>query len=370
MKPCVPEKLPLEKIEWEPLIPLIGKANRALAYYDGILYGVSNPGVLLAPLTTQEAVISSKIEGTQATLGEVFRFEAGEIPKQESRRLDIVEIMNYRQAMRLAENELQSRPFSLNLLKRLHDILLTSVRGRDKAKGRFRTTQNWIGALGSPIEKADFIPPAPMYVMEHMDNWEKYYHLDRPDPLVQLAIIHGQFEIIHPFLDGNGRIGRMIIPLFLYEKKLLSHPMFYIAAYLEEHRDQYVERLRTLCAKPDAWNRWIEFFLLAVCEQAQTNADKARRIIDLYERLKDQLIELTHSQFAVPLLDHMFEFPIFPSNSLKRLPNNPTHATILALLNKLKKAGILKVLSESSGRRPQTLAFTELINLCEGEEIV
>ena len=125
-------------IDWEPLIPLIGKANRSLAYYDGILYAVSNPQVLLSPLTTQEAVISSKIEGTQATLGEVLKFEAGEAPQKESRRLDIEEILNYRKAMRMAEDHLRKRPFSLNLVKQLHSILLTGVRGHDKAKGQFR----------------------------------------------------------------------------------------------------------------------------------------------------------------------------------------------------------------------------------------
>jgi len=370
MRPCIPDKLPLSKIEWEPLISLIGKANRALAYYDGILYGVSNPAVLLSPLTTQEAVISSKIEGTQATLGEVFRFEAGEAPEQESRRLDIEEIMNYRCAMQLAEEELKTRPFSLNLLKKLHSVLLTGVRGRAKAKGEFRNTQNWIGAQGSPIEEAQFVPPEPSIIMEYLDNWEKYYHLERPDPLVQLAIVHAQFEVIHPFLDGNGRIGRMIIPLFLYEKKLLSQPMFYIAAYMEKHREEYVERLRTLCIEPGAWNKWISFFLEAVYEQAHDNADKARSIIDLYERLKRQVIELTHSQYAVPLLDHMFKQPAFPSNSLDYLPNKPTKATINSLLNKLKRAEILKVIRTGSGRRPQLFAFAELINLAEGGKVI
>lgn len=370
MEPCIPDKLPLTGIEWEPLIPLIGKANRALAYYDGILYGISNPAVLLSPLITQEAVISSKIEGTVATLGEVFRFEAGEAPLEESQKLNIEEIINYRQAMQIAVEELETRPFSLNLIKRLHSVLLRGVRGRDKARGQFRTIQNWIGSPNSPIEKADFVPPAPMYVMEYLDNWEKYYYLDRPDPLVQLAIIHAQFEVIHPFIDGNGRIGRMLIPLFLYDKKLLSQPMFYIAAYFDEHRDQYVERLRQLCLAPDAWNKWIEFFLQAVIEQAQANANKARSIIDLYDRLKSQVVELTHSQFAVAVLDHMFRLPIFPSNSIDNLPNTPTKATILVLLNKLKDAGILTVVREHSGRRPQLLAFRELINLCEGQEIV
>ncbi len=370
MKPFVPEKLPLKTVEWEPLIPLIGKANRALAYYDGILGVLSNPDVLLSPLTTQEAVLSSKIEGTQATLGEVLRFEAGEAPKEESRRLDIEEIMNYRRAMRLAESELQTRPFSLNLLKKLHGTLLTGVRGRDKAKGQFRTTQNWVGAPGSPIEEASFVPPDPMLLMECLDNWEKYYHLDRPDPLVQLAIVHAQFEIIHPFLDGNGRLGRMIIPLFLYEKRLLSRPTFYISAYLEDHRDEYVERLRLLGVGPDAWNQWVGFFLTALHEQAQANTAKARQIFDLYERLKSRVIDLTHSQFAVPLLDQMFKQPVFPSNILDDLPGMPTKAAILTLLNKLKKGGVLKVMREGSGRRPQVLALAELINLCEGKDVI
>lgn len=370
MKPCVPDKLPLTAVDWEPLIPLIGRANRSLAYYDGILYALPNPDVLLAPLTTQEAVLSSRIEGTQATLGEVLKFQAGEEPRQEATRLDIEEIMNYRQAMRQAEAELSNRPFSLNLLKKLHATLLTGVRGRDKAKGKFRTTQNWVGAAGSPIEKAAFVPPEPASLPEYLDNWERYYHLDRPDPLVQLAIVHAQFEIIHPFLDGNGRLGRMIIPLFLYEKRLLSRPMFYISGYLEEHRDDYIERLHALCAEPIAWNHWIEFFLLALDEQARANATKARRVIDLYERLKTDVIGLTHSQFAVPLLDHIFEQPVFQSSSLGRFKDMPTKAAILALLNKLKKAGVLKVLRAGSGRRSQVLAFPELINLCEGREVI
>lgn len=207
MKPFTPEKLPIKDIDWEGLIPVLGKANRALAKYDGALYGLPNPEVLLSPLTTQEAVLSSRIEGTQATLGEVLKFDAGEEPQQESKRLDIQEIVNYRRALRVAEAELQSRPFNLNLLLHLHDLLLDSVRGRNKARGQFRKHQNWIGAPGSTVESADFVPPAPEILPEYLDNWEKYYHLDRPDPLVQLAIIHAQFEILHPFLDGNGRLG-------------------------------------------------------------------------------------------------------------------------------------------------------------------
>jgi len=207
MHPFEPQQLPIDDIPWDALIPLIGRANRSLAYYDGILYGLANPDVLLSPLTTREAVLSSKIEGTQATLGEVLKFEAGAAPAEESRVRDIEEIMNYRRAMRRAEEELKARPFSLNLLKELHAALLDGVRGKFKARGQFRSSQNWIGIPGTPIEEAQFIPPDPAKMIEHLYGWEKYYHFDRPDPLVQLAIIHAQFELIHPFLDGNGRLG-------------------------------------------------------------------------------------------------------------------------------------------------------------------
>lgn len=371
MKPFIPQKLPLSGIAWEQLIPLIGKANRAMAHYDGVLYGVPDPVVLLSPLTTQEAVLSSKIEGTQATLGEVFRFEAGEEPGQESKRLDIGEIMNYRHALRHAEASLTQRPFNLNLLLELHSILLDSVRGRNKGRGQFRKTQNWIGAYGTPIEQAEFVPPDPMQLMEYLDNWEKYYHAERPDPLVQLAIVHAQFEIIHPFLDGNGRLGRILIPLFLFEKGLLSRPMFYLSAYLESHRDKYIARLRTLGQSPDAWNQWIEFFLTALIEQAQENASKARAILDLYEDLKRRVLELTHSQYAVPMLDQLFQRPVFQSSHIQ-LPvtPKPSRQAIAKLLRVLRDAGILSVIREGRGRRAQGLALAELINLCEGRDVI
>ena len=261
MKPFLPQSLPLSEVSWEPLIPLIAKANRSLAYYDGVLQGVANPELLLSPMTTQEAVLSSRIEGTQATLGDVFKFEAGEEPRQPERREDIFEIRNYQRALKAGERDLRTKPFRLNLLKKLHGILLNSVRGRNMGRGEFRKSQNWIGSPGTPMEKADFVPPDPSHLLEYLDNWEKYYHMDRPDTIVQLAVVHAQFEIIHPFLDGNGRVGRMLIPLFLYEKTILSRPLFYLSAYLEANRDIYVERLRMLGKKPDAWNDWIAFFL-------------------------------------------------------------------------------------------------------------
>ncbi len=369
-KPCIPAMLPISDVLWEPLIPYIAKSNRALAQYDGVLYGVPNAQVLLAPLTTQEAVLSSKIEGTQATLGDVLRFEAGVAPLHESTRQDIGEIINYRKALEHAKKELERRPFNLNLLLVLHDILLNSVRGQDKSRGHFRKHQNWIGAPNSEIEDAEFVPPDPLIVPALMDNWEKYYHADRPDALVQLAVAHAQFEIIHPFLDGNGRLGRILIPLFLYEKKILSQPMFYLSAYLDSHRDEYISSLRQIGDEPESWNRWIMFFLTALSEQAIANTAKARAIMSLYDRLKRRVIEVTHSQYAVPLLDILFKQPIMRTTELRSMPNLPSNPMIMHLLSQLEEDGIISILQKGSGRRPGVFAFGELINLCEGKKVI
>ena len=369
-KPFVPELLPI-RLDWNSLIPSIGMANRALASFNGALYGMPNADLLLSPLTTQEAVLSSKIEGTQATFGEVLQFEAGEAPAQEARRVDIHEILNYRTALKVAEDELRTRPFNLNLLLELHAVLLDSVRGRDKARGRFRAVQNWIGRPGSSIREAIYIPPDPVRVKPLLDNWEKYYHADGPDPLVQLALIHGQFEIIHPFIDGNGRLGRILIPLFLYEKGLLSRPVFYLSAYMEAHKEEYVSALGALSSRQkNAWNRWVEFFLQALTRQAQSNLESARRIMSLYERSKAHIIRLTHSQYAVPLLDLLFQQPVFSPAQLQRHRRLPSKQMTMSLLARLKEAGILTLTRPPSGRRPQILAFAELVNLCEGHEIV
>lgn len=365
MKPFVPVNLPIEGIRWAELVPALGKANRALAHYDGVLLGVPNPDVLLSPLTTQEAVLSSKIEGTQATLGEVLRFEAGDAPEKVERRNDIHEILNYRRALRVAEAGMQERPFNLNLIKRLHEILLDSVRGKNKTPGRFRTTQNWIGTPGSGIEEAQFVPPDPMRLTSLMDNWEKYYHHEEKDPLVQLALIHAQFEIIHPFNDGNGRLGRIIVPLFLYEKELLRRPMFYLSSYLDAKRDEYINHLRALDGSVDSWQRWIVFFLTAVVDQARINSEKSKSIMELYARMKERVISLTHSQFAVPLLDNMFQSPIFTASQLNFGENAPSRQALAGLIRALRDDGVLSILREGKGRRPHVWLFSELMTLCE-----
>jgi len=369
MNPFEPERLPPKDLDLLALVPLVGKANRAIATLEGLLYGLPNPDVLLSPLTTQEAVISSKIEGTQADFEDVLKFEAGEAPPEPARREDIHEIINYRRALRLAEQLLQPRPFCLNTLLQLHAVLMDGVRGHGKARGRFRTTQNWIGPEGTPIEQAVFVPPSPLHLQEHLNHWEAYWHADAPDPLVQIALLHAQFEILHPFLDGNGRLGRMIIPLFLYEKKVLSRPCFYLSAYFEARRDEYYNRLRDL-GQPGSWTRWCGFFLEGVVEQARATARRARSMQDLYERLKKQVLDLTHSQYAVPLLDFMFGRPIFRSSEVAKLEHMPSVPMVAHLLGTLRRHGILHTVREGAGRRPHVLALAELINLCEGRKVL
>lgn len=220
------------------------------------------------------------------------------------------------------------------------------------------------------MARASFVPPAPERVLECMDAWEKFYHADSPDPLVQLAMVHAQFELIHPFLDGNGRLGRILIPLFLTEKGVLEQPMFYLSAYLERKRDVYMERLRELSHRPDGYARWIEFFLEAVAEQAATNTRTARSIGELYQAKKVQVVELTRSPWAVAVLDHFFQQPVFSASALARKKHGPSRQTLTILLAKLKKAGILKTVHPARGRRAEVLAFADLINLCEGRGVV
>ncbi len=370
MKPYEPHTLPLECIDWVSHISLIGQANAALARYDGMLQSVVNPKVLLSPLTTQEAVLSSRIEGTQASMEDVLEYEAEpEEPIEESKQADIQEINNYRKAMVRAIGDMQERPFCLNLLKRLHETLLDSVRGRNQSRGDFRRIQNFIGVLGDSIDDATFVPPSVDLMKPAMENWEVYYHSEEKDSLVQLAVLKAQFELIHPFLDGNGRIGRMLVPLFLFDKKLLSSPMFYISAYLESNRDVYYERLNAISRKGD-WNGWIRFFLSAIQNQARDNIQKTQGILELYQNLKKSIAEITRSQYSIHALDALFVRPIFKGSDFAEIAKIPTKTTGASILRHLQDADIVSVIKKSSGRRSAVYAFKSLINSVEGRPVV
>ncbi|MBX7157087.1 MAG: Fic family protein [Verrucomicrobiae bacterium] len=365
MKPFVTQKLPIQKLDWEKLLPWITQATGSLAEYKGALYRLPHVEVLLAPLMSQEAVLSSQIEGTHATLSEVFKFEAGDEAVSETKRNDIQEILNYRSALQAAKEKMKTHPFSLNLLLHLHGILLDSVRGYNKNRGNFRKTQNWIGRPGSTLENAHFVPPEAHLLPEYLDNWEKYYHADERDVLVQLATLHAQFELLHPFLDGNGRLGRILIPLFLYEKKILPQPLFYLSDYLEIHRETYMDRLHQL-GQTNQWEDWVVFFMKAIAHQSKKNLKTIYQIVDLYESLKERVLNLTRSRWAIPMLDQIFKQPIFQSRIFRRGSHAPSAQSISVLLNLLIQENILKILKKGKGGRSgNVFVLSPLIDLYE-----
>ena len=366
-RPYIPCALPPKNIEWVAHIPLIAQANAELARYDGILETMVNPGLLLSPLATQEAVLSSRIEGTQATLEQVLEFEVNSARLIDPSTLaDIQEIINYRTATNLAIKLLKKRPMCLNLILELHSILMNSVRGANKARGQFRKIQKWIGPPGCSIEEATFIPPSPDTLPAALDDWEKYIHSEEKDRLVQLAIVKAQFELIHPFLDGNGRIGRMLVPLFLYEKKILSGPMFYLSAYLERHRPQYYEALNAISEKDD-WNGWIRFFLIALKEQAKENLKMARAILNLYIKMKQEVPDITRSQYAVQAIDTLFLKPVFSIADFSERADIPLPSA-KRIITKIKQKNIVKAFSEGRGRKGGTWYFAPLLDIINGIE--
>lgn len=382
MEPYTPEKLPPKKIDWEEHVPLISRANRALARYDGVLLGIINPQILLSPLATHEAVLSSRIEGTQASLEDVLEYEAqvgyeGKVgyeaggdrmghPRDHPRIDDIHEVINYRKAMRAAVDEMNERTLTVNMICDIHRILLAGVRGESRAPGEIRRIQNYIAPPGTPIERAIFVPPTPPMLMDALSDWEIYLQRDEKDPLVkdslvQLAILKAQFELIHPFLDGNGRIGRMLVPLILYGKKIISSPNFYISDYLERNRDVYYERLLAISRDGD-WNGWIGFFLQAVAEQAELNSRKARAILALYDDMKVSVPEITGSKYSIQAIDAIFSRPIFNAREFSKISAIPRESAA-KMLKELRSKEILEILTEGKGQRPNTYIFAKLIEI-------
>lgn len=362
-------RFPPQDLDWPRLLPLIGPASAAVARYEGVLHGIPNPNVLLSPLTAQEAVLSSRIEGTQATLGEVLEFEAqGELFDESTpKKADIREVLNYRAALNEATRLLAELPLSQRLIRQTHDVLMQGVRGRNKDPGEYRRIANWIGPAGCTVEQARFVPCPVEKLPQAMDAWEHYLHADAPDKLVQLAIVHAEFEAIHPFLDGNGRLGRLIVPLFLFANGLLSRPNFYLSDYLESHRDEYYERLLAV-SRDDDWSGWIAFFLKALIAQAEANQTKAQAIHTLYRQRKDWIADVTRSQYGVRALDWMFARPIFKTSDFVETADIP-RPTANRILRLLRDEGLLTELQPASGRRAAILAFAELLNIAEGRSV-
>ena len=357
---------PDQRLDWQRLIPLLGPAYSAVARYDGMLSAVPDPSILLAPLSTQEAVLSSRIEGTQATMGQVLEFEARGETRSPTRRDDILEVIQYRRAMWHAERTLREVPLSLRVIRESHQVLLASGRGKQRSPGVYRRLQNWIGPPGCPVEEATFVPIATQNLVDAMSAWERYMHRDEPDGLVQLAILHAEFEALHPFLDGNGRMGRMLVPLFMWQRELIRQPAFYISAYFEANRDAYYEGLRSV-SRDDDWSGWCEFFLEAVRTQAEDNLMKTEAILGLYEEMKDRVLEVTNSRYAIRVLDSIFQHPVFTSAQFVQgtESSSPTARRILA---RLCDSTVLHKIEPARGRRPALFVFRRLLDVAEGRK--
>lgn len=358
--PFIPPKLP-PKIDYTNLIKEIGQAHNNLGKLNGLLINIPNPGLLTTPLLTKEAVLSSRIEGTQATLEDVFKYEAEEKVSEEGEiEKDVREIINYRKAMSLAIDELKNRPIGENLIKKIHFHLLSSVRGANKDRGNLRRIQVYIAAPGTPIEEATYIPPPITEIPSLLSNWESYINSEQEkDPLIQMGIAHYQFEAIHPFMDGNGRIGRLIIPLFLYQRKLLSYPLLYISEFFEKNRKDYYALLKRV-SEEENWENWIRFFLTALTDQSLKTQVTVLEIIALHNNLKNKIIAI-NSAYAINLLDIIFTNPIISFASIKKRLKTKSYQTIFNLLTKFVKIGILKEVSGK--RRNRIYVFQKLLDI-------
>jgi len=352
-------EFPPKNIDLSNIVSLVGRANACLSRYDGLLESLVNPEVLLSPLIMKEAELSSRIEGTIATANEVYQQQAGEIFEPE-KNADIHEILNYRSTLRYAGGKIQEAPFSLYLLREMHGSLMQGVRGQDKNPGKFRTTQNWIGPRGCTVEEATYVPPAPLAMTDLLENFIEFSNIgdNTLDPIVQAALIHAQFELIHPFDDGNGRIGRILIPLALVKRQSIVSPSLYLSGYLEKNRDSYYQHLENISKKGD-WFSWVKFFLESVIHQSESNLKLIRKIITLYEEKKREISDLLRSDQSIYVLDMLFDKPAFAANELhQRLGIQRQRAA--QYIRTLKQENIIVEIRPSSGRKAAILSFDAL----------
>ena len=264
----------------------LSEADTALGRLAGAGRLLPNPHLLVDPYVVREAVASSRIEGTQASMSDVFQAEArGTAPAGS----DVGEVQNYIRAMSAGLDQLRELPLCLRLIREIHAVLMTGVRGTEKLPGEFRSTPNWIGSADDRPETATFVPPPPDQMGNALDDWERFANEDvRLPVLVRAALLHYQFETIHPFLDGNGRLGRLLVVFFLVQQRRLPEPLLYVSAYLEQHRTEYYDRLQGVRERGEL-QQWLRFFLHAVAVQANDAVDRAERLADLREEFRGAL---------------------------------------------------------------------------------
>ena len=353
----VPDPLPPEVV-WTPeLVRALSDADRLIGRLAGEGRRLPNPHLLIRPFVRREAVLSSRIEGTQATLGELLAAEAG--ASVDRSPADLREVGNYVVALEYGLKRLKTTPLSLRLTRELHAKLMAGVRGDHATPGEFRRSQNWIGRPGATLANATYVPPPPDLLMGCLGAWEKFLH-DRSLPvLVQAALMHVQFEAIHPFLDGNGRVGRLLITLFLVEREVLPTPLLYLSAFFEATRADYYGALQGVHERGE-WEDWLVYFLNGVARQSEDALSRAERINALLARWKAEMAKT--SQAAVKAVDLVAENPYCTVRGVsKRL--RVAFTTAQRAVERLQAAGILKQANEA--KRDRVYCATALLKILE-----
>jgi Fic family protein len=319
---------------------LLSQADHSLGKLSGAGSMLPNPQLLIAPFLRREAILSSRIEGTIASAREIAAYELE--PTREPAKPDVREVSNYMAALESGLQRLKELPISLRLIRELHSRLLLNVRGSDQHPGQFRTTQNWIASAGSTVEQARYVPPPVAEMRSALDEFEKFIHAPaaRP-PLIDIALIHYQFEAIHPFEDGNGRIGRLLISLLLSERNLLSEPLLYLSAYFDRYRKEYANHLLAVSQR-NAWIEWIRFFLSGVVEQSRDAEDRCTKLLKLLKSYRAKVQKANAPALGLKLVDHLFSQPLITVPRAKSLLG----VTYRAAKNNLDKLVAEKILRE------------------------
>lgn len=355
----VPAALPRSLLVPESIYQQLDRATLAVGTLAGVGETLASPHLLIIPFLRREAVLSSRIEGTEASISDVFKFEAGGGSPESS---DVREVVNYVRAVNHGLARLEKLPICTRLANEMHEMLLEDVRGRDKRPGELRQEQNWIGVPGTPIERARYVPPPHNLVPDLLADWERFTNEDSQIPvLIRCAMMHYQFEAIHPYLDGNGRIGRALIILYLCQLNVLPTPLLYMSAYFESKSEEYRDHLLRL-SKTGEWAPWLDFFLTGVEEQARDALRRSRRIRELHKQYTTILQEGKASSNAFRLLDDVFINPyVTVPMAAKSLA--VTYPGAQGVIARLESAGILK--AEPGKWRPRLYLARDLLNVLE-----
>ncbi|MCH8157769.1 MAG: Fic family protein [Nitrospinae bacterium] len=350
-KAFIPEPLPPKpsiKMSTD-LSLLLSEADQALARLDGVASILPNPDFFVAMYVRYEAVLSSQIEGTQSSLDDLLKFEVSD--RKQKPIYDVDEVYNHVSAINYGLERIKNLPLSLRLLREIHEKLMKDVRGQEKTPGEFRRRQNWIGPANCTINDAIFVPPPVQEMHQMLDNLEKFLHQKRIYPvLIHCGLIHAQFETIHPFLDGNGRVGRLLITFLLCQREILQRPLLYLSHYFKKHKIEYYDRLMAVRNTGD-WEGWLEFFLKGVLEVSKQAKDTAHKIIDM-QKVQRELIrkEMKNNTYAFHLHDYLFRKP-FLNSQLARNALQCSPATSIKLLSKFTELGLLKEVTGSQRYR-------------------